>query len=51
MPELARFAQENVNFTQHMSSGNTTDSGMFGLFYGISPGYMDGVLSARTRPR
>ncbi|MFQ9623049.1 MAG: sulfatase-like hydrolase/transferase, partial [Enterobacteriaceae bacterium] len=40
-------AQENVNFTQHMSSGNTTDSGMFGLFYGISPGYMDGVLSAR----
>ncbi|ATM04492.1 MULTISPECIES: LPS biosynthesis-modulating metalloenzyme YejM [Raoultella] len=47
MPELARFAQENVNFTQHMSSGNTTDSGMFGLFYGISPGYMDGVLSAR----
>ena len=47
MPELARFAQENVNFTQHMSSGNTTDNGMFGLFYGISPGYMDGVLSAR----
>jgi hypothetical protein len=49
MPELARFAQENVNFTQHMSSGNTTDSGMFGLFYGISPGYMDGVLSAHSR--
>ncbi len=47
MPELARFAQENVNFTQHMSSGNTTDNGMFGLFYGISPGYIDGVLSAR----
>jgi membrane-anchored protein YejM (alkaline phosphatase superfamily) len=30
-----------------MSSGNTADSGMFGLFYGISPGYMD-VLSARS---
>ncbi|MCS5931273.1 hypothetical protein LNQ03_02735 [Klebsiella pneumoniae subsp. pneumoniae] len=30
-----------------MSSGNTADSGLFGLFYGISPGYMDGVLSAR----
>ena len=38
---------QNVNFTQHMSSGNTADSGLFGLFYGISPGYMDGVLSAR----
>ncbi len=47
MPALAAFAKENVNFTQHMSSGNTADSGLFGLFYGISPGYMDGVLSAR----
>ncbi|KZQ26229.1 hypothetical protein A3N45_23395 [Klebsiella aerogenes] len=47
MPQLAAFAKESVNFSQHMSSGNSTDSGMFGLFYGISPGYMDGVLSAR----
>lgn len=47
MPALAAFAKENVNFTQHMSSGNTADSGLFGLFYGISPAYMDGVLSAR----
>jgi membrane-anchored protein YejM (alkaline phosphatase superfamily) len=31
-----------------MSSGNTADSGYFGLFYGISPSYMDGVLSARV---
>lgn len=46
MPALAAFAK-NVNFTQHMSSGNTADSGLFGLFYGISHGYMDGVLSAR----
>jgi len=30
-----------------MSSGNSTDAGIFGLFYGISAGYMDGVLSAR----
>lgn len=47
MPVLASFAQENIRFTQHMSSGNATDSGIFGLFYGISPGYMDGILSAR----
>ncbi|MGY5956198.1 LPS biosynthesis-modulating metalloenzyme YejM [Kosakonia sp. BK9b] len=47
MPQLASFAQQNVSFTQHMSSGNTADSGYFGLFYGISPSYMDGVLSAR----
>jgi membrane-anchored protein YejM (alkaline phosphatase superfamily) len=31
-----------------MSSGNSTDAGIFGLFYGISAGYMDGVLSARV---
>lgn len=48
MPSLARFANDNVNFTQHMSAGNTADSGIFGLFYGISPGYMDGVLAARV---
>ncbi|MEG1210684.1 MAG: LPS biosynthesis-modulating metalloenzyme YejM [Leclercia sp.] len=48
MPALAEFADKNINFTQHMSSGNSTDAGIFGLFYGISPGYMDGVLSSRT---
>lgn len=47
MPTLAEFADKNINFTQHMSSGNSTDAGIFGLFYGISPAYMDGVLSAR----
>lgn len=47
MPTLAKFAHENVNFTQHMSSGSYVDNGVFGLFYGISPSYMDGVLSAR----
>lgn len=47
LPALNQFAQGNVNFTQHMSAGNGTDNGIFGLFYGISPAYMDGVLSAR----
>ncbi|WP_333501473.1 LPS biosynthesis-modulating metalloenzyme YejM [Kluyvera genomosp. 2] len=47
MPSLAHFAHDNVNFTQHMSAGNTADNGLFGLFYGISPTYMDGVLAAR----
>ncbi|VDZ89932.1 sulfatase [Lelliottia amnigena] len=48
MPALAEFAEQNINFTQHMSAGNSTDAGIFGLFYGISAGYMDGVLSSRT---
>ncbi|MFP1462699.1 DUF3413 domain-containing protein [Escherichia coli] len=36
--------RKNISFTRHMSSGNTTDNGIFGLFYGISPSYMDGIL-------
>ncbi|EPM2150205.1 LPS biosynthesis-modulating metalloenzyme YejM [Escherichia coli] len=48
MPALAGFAEQNISFTRHMSSGNTTDNGVFGLFYGISPSYMDGILSTRT---
>ncbi len=48
MPALAGFAEQNISFTRHMSSGNTTDNGIFGLFYGISPSYMEGILSTRT---
>ena len=48
MPALAGFAEQNISSTRHMSSGNTTDNGIFGLFYGISPSYMDGILSTRT---
>ncbi|WP_437609802.1 LPS biosynthesis-modulating metalloenzyme YejM [Erwinia sp. V71] len=47
LPNLNQFAQQNVLFTQHYSSGNSANTGLFGLFYGISPGYMDGVLSSR----
>ncbi|QCR35540.1 LPS biosynthesis-modulating metalloenzyme YejM [Nissabacter sp. SGAir0207] len=47
MPTLAAFAQQNIAFSQHYSAGNQNDSGLFGLFYGISPTYMDGILSAR----
>lgn len=50
MPQLASFAGQNVNFTQHMSAGNNADNGYFGLFYGISPSYMDGVMSSRIPP-
>lgn len=47
LPSLSRFAAENVSFTRHYSAGTTPESGLFGLFYGISSSYMDGVLTAR----
>ncbi|CCG87771.1 LPS biosynthesis-modulating metalloenzyme YejM [Erwinia piriflorinigrans] len=48
LPNLTRFAESNVRFSQHFSAGTSDDTGLFGLFYGISPSYMDGVLSSRT---
>jgi membrane-anchored protein YejM (alkaline phosphatase superfamily) len=48
LPSLNQFATENVRFTQHYSAGNQPAKGLFGLFYGISSSYMDGVLAART---
>lgn len=47
LPNLNQFAAQNVRFNQHFSSGSSSDAGLFGLFYGISPSYMDGVLSSR----
>ncbi|WP_413727974.1 LPS biosynthesis-modulating metalloenzyme YejM [Sodalis sp. RH19] len=47
MPALKQFAADNVRFTNHFSTGNHADTGLFGLFYGISSSYMDGILAAR----
>ncbi|WP_337010056.1 LPS biosynthesis-modulating metalloenzyme YejM [Pantoea sp. AS142] len=48
LPELNQFASENVRFTQHFSAGDTPEKGLFGLFYGISSSYMNGILASRT---
>ncbi|MFZ4211772.1 LPS biosynthesis-modulating metalloenzyme YejM [Pantoea endophytica] len=48
LPSLHQFASENVRFTQHFSAGLQPEKGLFGLFYGISSSYMDGVLASRT---
>ncbi|WP_349886228.1 LPS biosynthesis-modulating metalloenzyme YejM [Pantoea ananatis] len=48
LPALNQFANQNVRFTQHFSAGDNAEKGLFGLFYGISPSYMNGVLAQRT---
>ncbi|SLM62901.1 FIG001881: hydrolase of alkaline phosphatase superfamily [Dickeya aquatica] len=45
MPNLARFAEENVRFSNHFSAGSPKDGSLFNLFYGISTSYMEGVLA------
>lgn len=47
LPQLAAFGNDNLEFTQHYSSGNNLDNGLFGLFYGISPSYLEGILAGR----
>ncbi|KHN50945.1 LPS biosynthesis-modulating metalloenzyme YejM [Pectobacterium fontis] len=47
MPNLSRFASENVRFSDHYDSGSQPDAALFNLFYGLSTTYMDGILSAR----
>ncbi|MBI6548222.1 LPS biosynthesis-modulating metalloenzyme YejM [Xenorhabdus lircayensis] len=47
MPALAQFTKNNIQFTQHFSTGIQNETALFGLFYGISSGYLDGILNAR----
>lgn len=47
MPALSAFGAQNLNFTHHYSTGNAVDSGLFGLFYGIAPSYLDSILAGR----
>jgi len=42
-PHMYRFSQRSSVFAHHFSSGNSTPSGVFGLFYGIHPTYWTSV--------
>jgi len=45
-PNIARFADKSIRFTQHVSSGATTVPGLFGLMYGLHPNYFELTRSA-----
>lgn len=47
MPNLNRFAEESTQFTQHYSSEINPERAQFGLYYGISGTYYDGILNGR----
>ena len=42
-PNMYRLSQRSSVFTNHFSSGNSTPSGVFSLFYGIHPTYWTAV--------
>lgn len=47
MPQLYQFSQDTYRFTQHYSSGDSINSGIVGLFYGLSGRYFDAILSEK----
>ncbi|PLX40479.1 MAG: hypothetical protein C0608_08910 [Deltaproteobacteria bacterium] len=44
-PNIWKFSEGALNFTNHYSSGNATRFGTFGLFYGINSNYWHAALA------
>ena len=49
-PNMWGYAQAGMVFDQHMSTGNSTRTGIFGLFYGIPGTYWHGFLANQRSP-
>ncbi|MCW4446391.1 DUF3413 domain-containing protein [Vibrio splendidus] len=49
-PVMWDYAQSGLVFNNHISTGNATRTGIFGLFYGISGTYWHGFLANQQSP-
>ena len=49
-PHLWRLAKKGLTFKNHLSTGNCTRTGIFGLFYGLPGTYWHSFLSLRRPP-
>lgn len=47
-PNIAAFARDNIQFTNHYSGGNATRVGIYTLFYGIPGTYWHSALATET---
>ncbi|CDZ76287.1 Inner membrane protein YejM [Legionella massiliensis] len=50
MPSLTEFAAKSWQFKQHLSGGNSTQPGLFSLFYSLPGNYWSAVLKQKTAP-
>lgn len=50
MPNLTRFGQDNWQFMKHVSGGNSTQPGLFSLFYSIPASYWTAALKQNIAP-
>lgn len=49
-PNIAHFGQQATRFTHHLSGGNSTQAGLFSLFYGLPATYWEEFQTSQTRP-
>lgn len=50
MPNVSEFAKQTLNFTQHMSGGNSTQAGIFSLFYSLPATYWESFYASQRSP-
>jgi membrane-anchored protein YejM (alkaline phosphatase superfamily) len=50
MPHVSRYGRHNQVFHNHVSGGNSTQSGMFSLHYSISPNYWPKAYEQKQGP-
>ncbi|MBL7480869.1 DUF3413 domain-containing protein [Legionella bononiensis] len=50
MPNVAAFAERSWQFKKHLSGGNSTQPGLFSLFYSIPSSYWTSVLEQNIPP-
>jgi membrane-anchored protein YejM (alkaline phosphatase superfamily) len=49
-PNVSRFAERSLRFTDHLSSGSATRTGIFSLFYAIPGTYWHAMLAEQRGP-
>lgn len=49
-PNISEFAKTSWQFTQHVSGGNSTQAGLFSLFYSLPSTYWTSVLEQKKSP-
>lgn len=49
-PHISDFARQALRFTQHQSGGNSTQAGIFSLFYSIPATYFTAARNSGLRP-
>ena len=47
MPNVSKFSEKTANFSQHMSGGNSTQAGIFSLFYSLPATYWDSFYASQ----